>query len=110
MGAVVHDMRAHLPDAPPPADLGERLREIAARGAPEDALEPALRAVLEETDATAGAVCLFDSAKRLLRLVAEIGLSDEGYRRLRTLPVGTASAGFSRYPGPASDPISRPVA
>jgi CheY-like chemotaxis protein len=67
----------------PPA-LAERLRQIAAAAeAPEDALEPALRAVVEASGARAGAVCLFDPRQSLLRLAAEAGLSDEGCRRLR---------------------------
>src|SRR5206468_3047461 len=58
--------------------------EIAAAAVvPEDALEPALRAILEASRAQAGALCLFDQRQGLLRLVAEIGLSEEGCRRLR---------------------------
>ena len=75
------------PAARPPAvgeALRERLREIAAdAAAPEDALEPALRAILEASRAQAGALCLFDQRQGLLRLVAEVGLSEEGCRRLR---------------------------
>ena len=75
--------------ARPPA-LGEalrdRLRDIAAAAAaPEDALEPALRAILEASRAQAGALCLFDQRQGILRLVAEVGLSEEGCRRLRNV-------------------------
>src|SRR5436853_7645089 len=52
--------------------LAARLREIAdAAEAPLDALEPALRAILEKTATAAGAVCLFDQRHELLRLAAE---------------------------------------
>jgi CheY-like chemotaxis protein len=64
--------------------LRARLREIAtAAAAPEEAFEPVLRAILEATFAQAGAVCVYDARHRGLRLVAEVGLSDEGCRRLR---------------------------
>jgi len=66
--------------------LREQLREIAAAAvAPEDALEPALRAILEASRAQAGALCLFDQRHGILRLVAEVGLSEEGCRRLRNV-------------------------
>ena len=66
--------------------LRERLGEIAAAAvAPEDALEPALRAILEASRAQAGALCLFDQRHGVLRLVAEIGFSEEGCRRLRNV-------------------------
>src|SRR5438552_4115435 len=66
--------------------LREQLREIAAAAvAPEDALEPALRAILEASRAQAGALCLFDQRHGILRLVAEIGFSEEGCRRLRNV-------------------------
>ena len=72
----------------PPA-LAERLARIAAEAAaPEEALEPALQAALEESGAHAGALCLFDPRQAVLRLAAEIGLSDEGCRRLRTVRRG----------------------
>ena len=75
------------PAARPPAvgeALRDQLREIAAAAVgPEDALEPALRAILEASRAQAGALCLFDQRQGLLRLVAEVGLSEEGCRRLR---------------------------
>lgn len=66
--------------------------EFAAPGtrsmAPEDALEPALRALLGASGATAGAVCLFDCGDAVLRLAAEIGLSDDGCATLRALRAG----------------------
>jgi len=66
--------------------LRERLGEIAAAAVvPEDALEPALRAILEASRAQAGALCLFDQRHGILRLVAEIGFSEEGCRRLRNV-------------------------
>jgi CheY-like chemotaxis protein len=73
---------AHTP-APP---LLEQLQAIAASvHTPEDALEPALRAIVEATGAAGGALCLFDQRHSVLRLTAETGLSDEGCRRLRTI-------------------------
>ena len=69
-----------------PQVLADRLHEIGAEAAaPEDALEPALQAILEASGAAAGALCLFDPRQGLLRLAAEVGLSDEGCRRLRTV-------------------------
>jgi CheY-like chemotaxis protein len=69
--------------------LVERLREIGlAAVAPEDALEPAIRAVVEATGAGAGALCLFDPRYGVLRLAAESGLSDEGCKRLRNVRRG----------------------
>ena len=41
---------------------------------PEDALEPALRAVLVASDAAAGAICLYDETEDVLRLVMGQGL------------------------------------
>src|SRR5438093_11510839 len=75
------------PAARPPAvgeALRERLREIAAdAAAPEDARGAALLAILGAARAQAGALCLFDQRHGILRLVAEVGLSEEGCRRLR---------------------------
>src|SRR5438128_4818035 len=51
-------------------------------------LEPALAAVLEASHAGAGALCLFDQRHELLRLAAEVGLSDEGCKRLRQVRRG----------------------
>ncbi|HUE31078.1 MAG TPA: GAF domain-containing protein, partial [Verrucomicrobiae bacterium] len=80
------------PTEPPPRPLSmgemlrEQLREIAAAAvAPEDALEPALRAILGASRAQAGALCLFDQRHGILRLVAEVGFSEEGCRRLRNV-------------------------
>src|SRR5689334_18179199 len=79
--------------APPVETLPERLREIAAAAAvPEDALEPALRAITESARAHGAAVCVFDSRHAILRLVAETGLSDEGCRRLRSVRRGDPTA------------------
>ena len=69
----------------PAAALAEGLRAIAAHEAPEDALQPALQAILEATGAQAGALCLFDVRYGLLRLAAEVGISDEGCRALRSI-------------------------
>ena len=69
----------------PAAALADRLRAIAAHEAPEDALQPALQAILEATGAQAGALCLFDVRYGLLRLAAEVGISDEGCRALRSI-------------------------
>lgn len=84
------------PSTPRPAgpaasdeQLGDRLRAILESVAsPEDALEPMVRAVIETMGACAGAVCLFDTHERMLRLAAEAGLSDEGCRRLRSVREG----------------------
>src|SRR5437870_4718086 len=74
---------------PAVARLAEQLGEIAAgAAAPEDMLEPALAAVLEASHAGAGALCLFDQRHELLRLAAEVGLSDEGCKRLRQIRRG----------------------
>src|SRR5262249_59840756 len=53
--------------------------------APEDALDLVLRAIVEATHSRAAAVCLFDAEQGLLRLAAEVGLSDAGCRQLRTI-------------------------
>jgi CheY-like chemotaxis protein len=84
------EAQSHVPRQPGPSEqLRERLREIAAAAAaPEDAIEPALRAILEASHAQLGAVCLFDQRHELLRLAAEVGLSDEGCRRLRSVKRG----------------------
>ena len=83
------------PAGPRPAEnpvasrLAGRLREIATgAAAPEDMLEPALRVVLEASRVSAGALCLFDQRHDLLRLAAEVGLSDEGCKRLRQVRRG----------------------
>jgi hypothetical protein len=66
---------------------------VVPRDNPEDALEPALRVVLEATGADAAAVCLFDALQGVLLLTAEIGLSAEGCRTLRK--IGLASGGWA---------------
>ena len=71
--------------------LAQRLGEIAANAAPEDVLEPALRAIVAESGAAAGALCFFDSRQELLRLAAEVGLSDDGCRQLRCVRRGVAA-------------------
>lgn len=70
-----------------------RLHLVVPRDNPEDALEPALRAILEATGAVAGAVCLFDAFEGVLRLAAEVGLSPEGCRNLRK--IGLTSGGWA---------------
>ncbi|HEY2385503.1 MAG TPA: hypothetical protein VGK30_00960 [Candidatus Binatia bacterium] len=96
--------RGRAPHAPPPGplaaapaasedQLGDRLRAIVESVAsPEDALDPMIRAVIEAMNACAGAVCLFDTHERKLRLAAESGLSDQGCRRLRSVKEGEADA------------------
>lgn len=70
-------------------NLAAQLRAIAEQAAlPEDAFEPALQAILETTGASAGALCLFDVRYGILRLTTEVGLSDEGCRRLRSVRRG----------------------
>jgi GAF domain-containing protein len=64
------------------------LREIASTTVPEDAFGPALRAIIDALGAHAAALCLFDPEHRVLRLAAEIGLSDEACRQLRTVREG----------------------
>ena len=69
--------------------LAARLHEIAAAAVEAiDGLEPALHSIVEATGAAAGAVCLFDARREVLRLAAEEGLSDEGCRQLRTVRRG----------------------
>ena len=48
-----------------------------------DELQVRLDALVARSGAVAGAVCLFDVRERVLRLAAEVGLSDEGCRLLR---------------------------
>lgn len=70
-------------------ETAERLKEIIAEAAaPEDALEPALRCLVEAMGGAGGAICFFDQRKELLRLAAETGLSDDGCRRLRSVRRG----------------------
>src|SRR5579871_1794926 len=68
------------------AGLGAQLQEIATEAAAaEDALEPALQATVQAVGAVAGALCLYDERRQLLRLAVETGLSEEGCRRLRAV-------------------------
>lgn len=70
-------------------NLAAQLRAIAGQSTlPEDAFEPALQAIVEATGASAGALCLFDVRYGILRLTTELGLSDEGCRRLRSVRRG----------------------
>src|SRR5256712_10430093 len=85
MGIFRRSSAAPAPALDPAAALADSLRAIAAREAPEDALQPALQAILEATGAQAGAICLFDVRYGLLRLAAEVGISDEGCRALRSI-------------------------
>ena len=81
--------REARPAAPP---LLEQLQAIAAGApSPEDALEPALRAIVESTGAVGGALCLYDQRHSVLRLSAEVDISDEGCRKLRTIRRGDPS-------------------
>src|SRR5207249_9348194 len=89
------ELRRPGPDRPAAAGavdgptLAARLHEIGAAAAePVDALEPALHAIVEASGAAAGAVCLFDARREVLRLAAEEGLSDEGCHQLRTVRRG----------------------
>lgn len=76
-------------------ELSARLRDLAAgAAAPDDVLEPALRAVIEASRASAGALCLFDSRDEALRLAASVGLSDEGRRQLGTVRRGAVGAWY----------------
>src|SRR5262245_22913984 len=69
--------------------LVARLEAVTAEAIhPEEALEPALRVLLEAVGVEAGALCLFDSRRQLLRLAAEMGLSDDGCRWVRTIRRG----------------------
>jgi CheY-like chemotaxis protein len=72
-----------------PSLARERVRAIADGPArPEEALEEALRVLVEAADADAGAICLYDEAEAVLRLAVERGLSDDGCLQLRTVRDG----------------------
>ncbi|TMA50197.1 MAG: hypothetical protein E6J76_12430 [Deltaproteobacteria bacterium] len=95
------ELRRPGPDRPAAAGavdgptLAARLHEIGAAAAePVDTLEPALHAILEATGAAAGAVCLFDARREVLRLAAEEGLSDEGCHQLRTVRRGDIASWY----------------
>src|SRR5438876_838573 len=92
MGIFRRSSAAPAPALDPAAALADCLRAIAAHEAPEDALQPALQAILEATGAQAGALCLFDVRYGLLRLAAEVGISDEGCRALRSIRQDDARA------------------
>ena len=92
MGIFRRSSAAPAPALDPAAALADRLRAIAAHEAPEDALQPALQAILEATGAQAGALCLFDVRYGLLRLAAEVGISDQGCRALRSIRQDDARA------------------
>lgn len=73
--------------------LTAKLEEIADAAAnPEDAVEPALDAITEASEAAASAICFFDQRQQLLRLAAERGLSDEGCKSLRHVRRGLMGA------------------
>ena len=69
-----------------------RIHEIVSTSPPEEALQLVLRAIIEACDAVAAALSLFDPEHSVLRLAAEIGLSDQGCRELRRarpgVPIG----------------------
>src|SRR5947208_7601165 len=92
MGIFRRSSAVPAPAPDPAAALADCLRAIAAREAPEDALQPALQAILEATGAQAGAICLFDVRYGLLRLAAEVGISDQGCRALRSIRQDDARA------------------
>lgn len=54
-----------------------------------DELHRTLWTLVEASTATAGALCLFDEDGGILRLAAEVGLSDEGCRTLRAIHART---------------------
>lgn len=72
--------------------IEERLQAISTEHTPDEAMTLALTALCEELGAVAAAFCLFDPRRRALRLAAEVGISDEGCRHLRSakenVPVG----------------------
>jgi predicted nucleic acid-binding Zn-ribbon protein len=72
-------------------EAGDAPASGGAPQAPEEVIEGQLRAILEVTQTSAGAVCFFDQHQELLRLAVEVGLSDEGCRRLRTVRRGAAT-------------------
>src|SRR6266851_3736491 len=92
MGIFRRSSAAPAPALDPAAALADCLRAIAAHEAPEDALQPALQAILEATGTLAGALCLFDVRYGLLRLAAEVGITDEGCRALRSIRQDDARA------------------
>ena len=77
--------------ASPEAPVDDPTAAGGMQQAPEEVVEAKLRAILDATQTSAGAVCLFDQHQDLLRLAVEIGLSDEGCRRLRNVRRGAAT-------------------
>jgi GAF domain-containing protein len=80
--------------------------------APEDALEPALRVLVENAGALAGALCLYNARDGLFRLAAEVGLSDAGCRRIRTVrkDAGGWTAPFESMAAGRAVVLRRPAA
>src|SRR5207302_1964920 len=110
MGIFRRSSAVPAPAPDPAAALADCLRAIAAREAPEVALQPALQAILEATGAQAGAICLFDVRYGLLRLAAEVGISDEGCRALRALRARPPAARGTARRGGADDRDRAPPA
>jgi len=77
--------------ASPEAPVDDPTAAGGMQQAPEEVVEAKLRVILDATQTSAGAVCLFDQHQDLLRLAVEIGLSDEGCRRLRNVRRGAAT-------------------
>jgi hypothetical protein len=86
------DGAARTPPRAPVVGLLEQLQGIVTGHPPEEALERALAAVVEQSGARAGALCLFDARNGILRLATEVGLSDEGCKQLRTVRASDPSA------------------
>jgi hypothetical protein len=76
------------PPRPRGPGLADQLQAIAASGPAEEVLEPALHAIVAYAGAHAAALCLYDQRHGILRLASEVGLSDEGCKRLRTVRRG----------------------
>jgi CheY-like chemotaxis protein len=77
--------------APRAASEGNPAAGAPPSAPPEELIEAQLRAILGTTRTSAGAVCLFDQHQELLRLAVEVGLSDDGCRKLRTVRRGGSS-------------------
>jgi len=71
-----------------PGDIHDKLQEIASSTTPEEAFGPALQTVIDALGAEAAALCLYDPERSVMKLAAEIGISDEGCRQLRTAKDG----------------------
>jgi hypothetical protein len=86
--------------------LVERLRQLASGGClPEARLEPALRAVLETVGVSAGALCLFEQRREMLRVATHVQLSEEGVRQLGCVRRG----GFGSWDMPLQSLLNRRV-